>query len=156
MAAEMASVAANANQRPRPVANESPLTDSTLLPCSAWCGKAVNDRGVAGRIAGAVAGHVDAVGSAELLEDDGHRGRRAGSSYRGVPIVGKCGRIHNSHRVVVADLRCAWGIARIDDGRVQRQPATAVDNLEAAILICEVGRIGYGLRGPSARKQQCR
>jgi hypothetical protein len=30
-------------------------------------------------------------------------------------IVGKCGRIHYSHRVVVADLLCPWRIVRIDD-----------------------------------------
>jgi hypothetical protein len=47
----------------------------------------------------AEAGHVDAVCPAGLLET----------------IVGKCGRIHYSHRVVVADFRCPWRIVRIDD-----------------------------------------
>src|SRR5271165_178108 len=39
MAAEATTVAAKPNQRPRPVANDFPLTDSTLLWCSTWCGK---------------------------------------------------------------------------------------------------------------------
>jgi|SRR5271157_2062044 len=38
MAAETTSVAANPNQRPRPSANLSLLTDSTLLRCSTRCG----------------------------------------------------------------------------------------------------------------------